>query len=109
MAESKSSQDTQPAKGPGANTAEGSAKPASNSLGAQPTAPQFLHYRLTPSGSYFIDGSQEMKKANKDVLGPLYVHPTGIMAAPAQLGKLIAEFERRKVPFRDVTPREAGE
>jgi hypothetical protein len=68
-----------------------------------------LHYELTPSGSYFIDGPDAAKKANRDILAPLYVHPTGIMATPQQLGKLISEFERRKVAFRDVTPREAGE
>lgn len=76
-----------------------------------PPAPDFLHYELTPSGSYFIDGPEPIKKANRDILAPLYVHPTGIMATPGQLGKLISEFERRKVPFRDVTPqdRQPGE
>lgn len=94
MAESKSSQVTQPAKEPGAGQ---SRDPISAALDS-------LRYELTPSGSFFIDGPDPIKKANRDLLAPLYVHPTGIMATAQQLGKLISEFERRRVPFRDVTP-----
>ena len=95
IAEAKSSRDTQPAKEPG-------------TVPHTSPVPDSLHYELTPSGSYFIDGPEPIKHNNRDVLAPLYVHPAGIMATAAQLGKLISEFERRRVPFRDVTPHEAG-
>ena len=104
LAEAKGSQDTQPAERPGAVPLKGGAAPAPIDITPH------LHYELTPSDSYFIDGTESLKKANRDMLAPLYVHPTGIMATAAQLGKLISEFERRKVPFRDKTPlRQPGE
>ena len=100
IAEAKSSRDTQPAKEPGA---ERSKDPI-------PAVPDSLRYQLTPSGLFEITGPESMLKANREVLKSLWSANAGaILADAAQLGKLISHFERMKVPFRDVTPHEAGE
>jgi hypothetical protein len=66
-----------------------------------------LFYQLTDNGTYEITGDLEIKKANRDLLGPLYVHVChSILASPEQLGKLISQFEDRKVPFKEI--REPG-
>lgn len=53
--------------------------------------------------TYMIDGAQELKSANKDLLGPLWNQVAhAIVATPAQLGRLISQFEDRKVPFKEL-------
>jgi hypothetical protein len=94
IAEAKSSRDTQPAKEPGA---ERSKDPI-------PAVPDSLRYQLTPSGLYEITGPDSLKTAHKDLLGPLYSKTAKcILAKPAELGKLISEFERRKLRFKEIT------
>lgn len=63
-----------------------------------------LFYRFFPeSETYQIDGDLQLKKANRDLLGPLYNRAVGaIVATPQQLGKLISQFEDRRVPFREL-------
>src|SRR5215831_11658866 len=63
-----------------------------------------LFYTYHPeSETYRIDGVQEMKTANKDLLGPLWDRVTeAIVATPADLGRLISQFESRKVPFKEL-------
>jgi len=63
-----------------------------------------LFYTYHPeSETYRIDGVQEMKTANKDLLGPLWsAAAQAIVATPADLGRLISQFESRKVVFKEL-------
>lgn len=82
------------------------ADPVTTSRSAEmPTVPiPCLFYTHYPeSDTYRIDGPQELKTANKDLLGPLCQRLAGqivIVATPAQLGKLLSKLEERKVPIR---------
>lgn len=74
-----------------------------------PVEVPFLTWSYFPeSETYLIDGPTELKSANKDLLKPLYVHPQGIVCDAQQLGKLMAELERRKVSIR-AAERQPGE
>jgi phage recombination protein Bet len=70
---------------------------------AKPAVEHMLFYVYAPeSETYFIDGAQSLKTANRDLLEPLWNGARkAIIATPAQLGKLISQFEDRKVPFRE--------
>lgn len=78
---------------------------------AQPAPiPALFYVFVEQSQTYRIDGPQELKSAHKDLLAPLYSKvANGIVASPEQLGRLISQFENRKVPFRELkSVREPG-
>lgn len=62
-----------------------------------------LFYAYFPaSETYQIFGSDSLKTANKDLLGPLWNGAEkAIVATAEQLGKLISQFESRGVPFKE--------
>lgn len=63
-----------------------------------------LFYQYFPeSETYRITGDDDLRKANLDLLKPL-LNPTAraYVATPAELGRLISQFEDRKVPFREL-------
>lgn len=70
-----------------------------------PTAsiPCLFYTHVQASDTYLIDGAQELKTANKDLLGPLW-NPVAkaIVATPSDLGRLISQFEERRIPFREL-------
>jgi hypothetical protein len=71
-----------------------------------------FYVHVKESGTYTIDGAQSLKQAHRDLLRDLWSPTAGaIVATPAQLGKLISQFEFLKVPFREWPPpkREPGE
>jgi hypothetical protein len=79
---------------------------------AVPTDYAGLHYLyVRESQTWRVDGPEALKKANRDILAPLYSRVAGAIVCNAkQLGKLISECERRKVPIRAVgVTREPGE
>jgi RecT family protein len=70
---------------------------------------QTLCYRFYPeSETYKIGGPAEIVKAQMQILRPLWSDVAkAFVATPAQLGKLISQFERIKLPFHEY--REPGE
>lgn len=68
-----------------------------------PTASIPCLFYTQKGDTYLIDGAQELKSANKDLLAPLWNQVAhAIVATPAQLGKLLSQMEDRKVPFREL-------
>jgi len=61
-----------------------------------------LRYTYFPeSETYHIDGPHDLKHENRDLLGPLW-NGKNIVATPADLGRLISQFENRKVAFKEL-------
>lgn len=84
------------------NSPTGTTRPA-------PSKPEMVpafFYKLTPSGLYEIGGgTDELKKANKDLLLPLWranATPPALLATPEELGKLLSQLELRKVSIREL-------
>ena len=66
-------------------------------------APPSLYYRYYPeSETYRVGGFASLVRENQELLKPLW-NPMvkSYVATPSQLGKLISQFERAKVPFRE--------
>ena len=63
-----------------------------------------LFYTLHPeSETYEITGNEELKKANRELLIPFWNgNAQTIVCKPEELGKLISQFEKRKVPFKEL-------
>jgi len=63
-----------------------------------------LFYTHFPdSDTYRLSGSEELRVANLDLIKPLWNANAGAYVATAsELGKLISQFEYRKVPFREL-------
>jgi RecT family len=61
-----------------------------------------LYYQpLAGTDNFEINGSLKLKKENRELLVPFYMATLDkIIINPTQLGHLIAELERRKVPIR---------
>jgi RecT family len=75
-----------------------------------PAAPSFVYRYCEESEVYEIAGPDELKHAHRELLKPLWsATARKIVATAQQLGKLIAELERRKVPIRAYEEREPGE
>jgi hypothetical protein len=71
-----------------------------------------FYVHVKESDTYTIDGAQSLKEAHRDLLRDLWSMTVGaIVANPQQLGKLISQFEQRKVRFIEWPPpkREPGE
>jgi hypothetical protein len=77
----------------------------------QDSSPSLAYTFHAESDTWQIIGSKALKEANWDLLGPLYNgNSKTIVANAQQLGKLISQFEERKVPFRDMNAlRQPGE
>lgn len=60
---------------------------------------------------YVITGDDKLKHEHRELLAPLYDRTLKqIIASPEQFGKLLAQFEKLKVPFKNLKPeREPGE
>jgi len=63
-----------------------------------------LFYTLHPeSETYEITGNEELKKAHRELLIPFWSgNARTIICKPEDLGKLISQFEKLKVPFREL-------
>jgi hypothetical protein len=71
-----------------------------------------LTYRyFAESETWRVDGPDELKKANRDLLAPLYSKVAEAIVCDAkQLGKLLHQLEQRKVSIREIgVAREPGE
>jgi hypothetical protein len=96
------------------NAAQNSTAPSKVNEGVKKSAPMSaaLYYRHYPeSNTWRIDGPDDLLRKMKDVLEALW-NPVAhaIVANAQQVGKLVAECERRKVPIRAYdAQREPGE
>jgi hypothetical protein len=79
-------------------------EPQKEVVAAKTDAVPALFYTYFPeSETYQISGSESLKTGNRDLLAPLWSPTAGaIVATPEQIGKLISQFEDRKVPFKEL-------
>lgn len=88
-----------PDEGGSREAAQGVAKEKLAQAGIVPA----LFYQLLTSGRYEITGSEQLKTDNRELLVPLWDKKVGaLLATPEQLGKLISNFERAGVPFKEL-------
>jgi len=65
--------------------------------------PCLFYAHFPESDTYRLSGSEELRKDNIDLLRPLWNPIAGAyVAKPEDLGRLISQFENRKVPFREL-------
>jgi phage recombination protein Bet len=69
-----------------------------------PEPMESLFYRYYPeSETYRVGGTRNLIQAHKELLGKFWDGGAGtFVVRPEQLGKLISQFERLKVPFKEV-------
>lgn len=78
--------------------------PSQAHIAEEKTPVPALFYTYFPeSETYRLSGSEELRKANMDLLKPLWNQTAGsYVATGSDVGRLISQFETRKVPFHEL-------